>query len=251
MSLSRLQTTLIALLFSLAATPAPAVQTCPLAPDFSTPTTDFTDNGDFTVTHAKTGLMWKQCTEGTSGIGCLAGNPGNYSWGQAIGAAQMANLDGFAGHHDWRLPNLGELLSIVETGCITPALNLTVFPNAPSSAIYWTSTTVQGILGNAHYLAVGNGASSGTSKTNTGYALLVRGGAGFAAFDSYGGGCTLDVDGNGAQDALTDGLMILRAMFGLTGTSVTNGAVGLGASRTTWAQIRPYLNGSCAGNFSP
>ncbi|MBK7473240.1 MAG: hypothetical protein IPI73_24050 [Betaproteobacteria bacterium] len=38
--------------------------------------------------------------------------------------------------------------------------------------------------------------------------------------------CTLDVDGNDSQDALTDGLIILRALFGLTGTSVTNGAIG-------------------------
>jgi len=54
--------------------------------------------------------------------------------------------------------------------------------------------------------------------------------------------CLLDVDGNGSVDALTDGLMILRAMFGLTGTSVTNGAVGPNASRTTWALIQPYIH---------
>ena len=51
-----------------------------------------------------------------------------------------------------------------------------------------------------------------------------------------GSGCTLDVDGNGGIDALTDGLMLLRAMFGLTGTAVTSNAIGGGApSRTTWA----------------
>jgi hypothetical protein len=63
--------------------------------------------------------------------------------------------------------------------------------------------------------------------------------------------CSLDVDGNGAQDALTDGLLILRAMFGLTGTAVTNGAVGSGASRADWTALRAYLNGNCGANFPP
>jgi hypothetical protein len=65
-----------------------------------------------------------------------------------------------------------------------------------------------------------------------------------------GAGCRLDIDGNNAVDALTDGLMLLRAMFGLTGTSVTNAAVGSGATRSTWTQIRNYLNGSCGTAFN-
>jgi hypothetical protein len=61
----------------------------------------------------------------------------------------------------------------------------------------------------------------------------------------------LDVDGNCVVDALSDGLMITRAMLGLTGTSVTNGAIGTGAVRTTWEQIRPYLNQQLRANFLP
>lgn len=64
--------------------------------------------------------------------------------------------------------------------------------------------------------------------------------------------CDMDIDGNGTIDALTDGLMLLRAMFGLTGTAVTQGAVGSGSpSRSTWAQIQPYLNANCGTNFAP
>jgi len=64
--------------------------------------------------------------------------------------------------------------------------------------------------------------------------------------------CSLDADGNGAIDALSDGLLILRAMFGLTGTAVTNGAIGSGTpSRTTWAQLRDFFNTSCGANFAP
>jgi hypothetical protein len=62
--------------------------------------------------------------------------------------------------------------------------------------------------------------------------------------------CSLDVDGNAAIDALTDGLMLMRAMYGLTGTAVTDGATDDGAMRTTWAQIQPYLNGNCGANFA-
>ena len=55
-------------------------------------------------------------------------------------------------------------------------------------------------------------------------------------------GCVLDVDGNNSISALTDGLMLLRAMLGLTDNAVTNGAVGAGATRITWAQIQPFIH---------
>ena len=51
----------------------------------------------------------------------------------------------------------------------------------------------------------------------------------------------LDVDGNGVADALTDGLLIIRALFGLTGTSLIQGAIGAGATRTSAAQVESYL----------
>jgi hypothetical protein len=55
-------------------------------------------------------------------------------------------------------------------------------------------------------------------------------------------GCVLDVDGNGVISATTDGLMILRAMLGLTETAVTQGATIIGAPRTTWTQIAPFVH---------
>ena len=50
-----------------------------------------------------------------------------------------------------------------------------------------------------------------------------------------------DVDGNLQFDALTDGLLILRYLFGLTGAALTNGAVGAGAARTNSTTIEAYL----------
>ena len=55
-------------------------------------------------------------------------------------------------------------------------------------------------------------------------------------------GCVIDIDGNQTISATTDGLMLLRAMLGLTDTAVTQGATVPGAPRTTWAQIAPYVH---------
>lgn len=46
---------------------------------------------------------------------------------------------------------------------------------------------------------------------------------------------------NGVADALTDGLVILRHLFTLTGATLTQNAVGAGANRNTAALIEPYL----------
>jgi len=52
----------------------------------------------------------------------------------------------------------------------------------------------------------------------------------------------LDVDGDGEYDALTDGLVVLRYLFGLTGNALVNGAVGSGATRKDAAAILSYLH---------
>ncbi len=60
----------------------------------------------------------------------------------------------------------------------------------------------------------------------------------------------LDVDGNGGVEATKDGLMMLRAMLGITGTAVHEGLLSRNSSRRDWAEIRKHLNG-CGGNFAP
>lgn len=55
---------------------------------------------------------------------------------------------------------------------------------------------------------------------------------------------TLDIDGSltaTRYDALTDGLLIIRYLFGLTGTPLTNNALGGTAARTTPAEVETYL----------
>ena len=51
----------------------------------------------------------------------------------------------------------------------------------------------------------------------------------------------IDIDGNGNLDALTDGLLSLRWMFGLNNTALTNGVIGSGAVHTTSTAIDSRL----------
>ena len=52
----------------------------------------------------------------------------------------------------------------------------------------------------------------------------------------------LDVDANGKQTPLTDGLLIIRHLFGFTGTALTQGAVDLQGQRRQAEDITAYLN---------
>ena len=56
----------------------------------------------------------------------------------------------------------------------------------------------------------------------------------------------LDIDSDGQTGALTDGLLILRHLFGFSGSTLTDGAVALGASRTSPEAVRAYLQVNAA-----
>ena len=51
----------------------------------------------------------------------------------------------------------------------------------------------------------------------------------------------LDIDGDGQSKALTDGLLLIRYLFGFSGDSLTAGAIGLDAERTTAEEIQAYI----------
>jgi hypothetical protein len=127
-------------------------QTCDITIPATTPTAQFTDNGDGTVTDTVTGLTWKRCSEGQTWTGTTCtGNVSIYNWQGALNRAKTVNSSGgYAGKNDWRVPNINELRSIVERKCSTPAINLTVFPNTPfadptdeflaSADVFWSSS---------------------------------------------------------------------------------------------------------------
>ena len=56
-----------------------------------------------------------------------------------------------------------------------------------------------------------------------------------------------DIDGNTEVDALTDGLLLLRYLFGLRDDSLISDVIGSGASRTTSVDVTAYLDSKMPG----
>ena len=96
---------------------------------------DYVVSQNGTVVDKRTNLMWKQCTQGLSGVNC-PGNPQVFTWSQAL---QEANNSNFAEFSDWRIPNVKELRSLVEYSCSNPSIIEEIFPNT-RPWYYWSST---------------------------------------------------------------------------------------------------------------
>ncbi len=101
----------------------------------STPTSDFVDRGDGTVTHKITGLIWKRCAEGQTweDNNCI-GTTILYTYDQA-----MKLVSNFALKNAWRLPSVDELEGIVERENNNPAINAEIFPNTLPTW-FWSSS---------------------------------------------------------------------------------------------------------------
>ncbi len=113
----------------------------------------YTDNGDGTITDNTTRLMWEKLTDVSNTIHYYYAA---YTWAGAFDKIAALNAANFAGHNDWRLPNINELQSLVDYGrypAIGPAFNdpsansYTLYSvNAPGNVNqlppgYWSSTT--------------------------------------------------------------------------------------------------------------
>jgi len=93
----------------------------------------FVDNGDGTVTDTTSGLTWQQ-TE-TKAV----------NWGKALAYCEDIDLGGY---EDWRLPNIRELISLVDENGGAPSINTGFFPGCRPHT-YWSSTTHTGFPGYA------------------------------------------------------------------------------------------------------
>ena len=143
-------------------------QTCNNRIFASTSDSHFSVNGQ-EVTDLKTGLIWQKCPLGQTGGHC-AGSAQTFNWAAALGAAEIeAQKTGKA----WRLPNIKELLSIVEGKCRDPAANLTVFPST-ESLYFWSASPNAIYSGDAWGINFRNGYSYGSPKNDSGYVRLVR-----------------------------------------------------------------------------
>ncbi|MFT6757504.1 MAG: hypothetical protein ACJA0M_001384 [Chitinophagales bacterium] len=146
----------------------------------TTPDSQLIDNGDGTIFDSATGLMWKKCAEGLSGADCNIGVAEGFTWDDALLQAAIVNASGgIAGYENWRLPNIKELVSIVEEAC-SPNINQNRFSNAPLS--YWSSTPAfhNSPLPNTATawsvdLYSGGDVGSNSYKTNLSPVRLVRG----------------------------------------------------------------------------
>ena len=81
----------------------------------------FTKFTDGTLQDSASGLMWKQCPEGSSGSACSVGSASGFtSAEQLIGQVKAANVtDATAGlgYADWRIPTRNEMASLLGRNC--------------------------------------------------------------------------------------------------------------------------------------
>lgn len=154
---------------------------------FATPNARFVDKRDGTVLDQRTGLTWQRCPLGyafTDGgtpdllhdDRCVPPASPGFTWQGALqGAAALNAAGGFAGFSDWRLPNIKELASIVETRCVAPSANPLVFPGTPAEP-FWSSTFQVGppTLVNAQTVDFGTGGDRDVRATDLAQARLVR-----------------------------------------------------------------------------
>jgi len=127
----------------------------------------FTDNGDGTITDNATGLVW--ASDG-NGAGCNSG--ATLTWNSAIDWAEGLT---FASETDWRLPNVKELISIIDYGSFEPAIDTTFFPNTKLD-VYWSSTTYASFTDGAYRVDFNYGNLDANIKTGSFYVRAVRGG---------------------------------------------------------------------------
>jgi len=130
------------------------------------------DNGDGTVTDLNTGLVWEKMT----GDGSIHDMNNFYTWQEAV-YVHIATLNAanFAGHNDWRLPNVKELMSIINYEQANAAVS-SMFGPVPIYSDYWSSTIWA--FGPSFALAVDffDGSVQGMANNNRFGARGVRGG---------------------------------------------------------------------------
>lgn len=174
----------------------------------------FVDNGNGTVTDHQTGLTWeKKLVENDFQGNCDAESQADrsihcvnnaYQWSSSgsdadgglftdflerINAALSTSPDGvtvadvcFAGHCDWRVPNIAELQTILApcpgggAPCIDPIFGPTAAdPTAPDP--YWSSTSFASLSDVAWDLQFNGGGRTAGSKSNGFRVRAVRGGS--------------------------------------------------------------------------
>jgi hypothetical protein len=145
----------------------------------------YLDNGDGTITDNATGLVWEKLNNDNVSI---HDRDNTYTLADAYGKIAMLNASSFAGHNDWRLPNINELQSLADYGATTTNQAIAAAFNGncaspcstcscnKSAAFYWSSTSYQLITGSAWGIFFGVGDAHTGTKEAVDWVRAVRGG---------------------------------------------------------------------------
>jgi hypothetical protein len=130
------------------------------------------------VTDQKTGLIWRRCVEGMSWDNAAiptptcVGTSSVFSHEAALTRAKsQAATTGIA----WRLPNIQELASIVDSSTVNPALDATAFP-ATAASYFWSASPSVGNSSSAWFVNFYDGYVGSSLRGLTYYVRLVRAG---------------------------------------------------------------------------
>ena len=130
-----------------------------------------TDNGNGTITDSSTGLIWQKCSAGENNDSSCSGTAATYTWQQALDYCNGLSLAGYSS--GWRLPNVKELITIVDVDLYDPAIDTTYFPQT-QSWYYWSSTSFAMDPSQAWWPSFHDGDVYQDKKTNEVYVRCVR-----------------------------------------------------------------------------
>ncbi len=170
----------------------------------------YADNGDGTVTDVNTGLMWEKLSHD----GTVHDDHNMYTRQNAFGHVATLNRMSFAGHADWRMPNVRELLSIVTYQNLLPTV-APAFDNGCSSGCSvttcsctfsgdtWTSTSEADSPSNMWFVDFQDGQVGAGLEHGMGPVRAVRDGSGGCPLPATGQTTCWDSSGNAISCAGT------------------------------------------------
>ncbi|TGL72607.1 DUF1566 domain-containing protein [Leptospira kmetyi] len=186
-----------------------------ILPSFTGPTN--VSGSDYTTTDNLSGLIWKSCSEGTTGATCT-GTWSNLDWAGSNTACSALN-SGYAGRTDWRLASAKELAAMLNYDGTTPATYSSYFPNTNGSG-HWTSTIYVPISATDRwYVSFTDGIIGETIQTNTNNVRCVSG----PSLPSV----LLKDNGDSTVTDVNTGLIWAQCSAGLSGSSCTGTATSL------------------------
>ena len=210
------------------------------------PAPRFEDRGDGTVRDHLTHLVWSKDANAF----------GEVTWTEALDIAQ--------GHGDgeWRLPNIRELLSLIDYGQADPIISKGHPFDNVRPAIYWTSTTLAPAGKMAWMITLGIGPTVFVIKDTKAHVWLVRGESRCVlktgqkhAFDEDG--APIDPDGTGQDGDLQAGVAWPSPRFSDNNDgTITDNATGLVWLKNgnpfgfkTWSHALACCRRLCGGEY--